>query len=692
MKYRLLLIVCLLVGFSNKGWGNSTDYFGKVTVKASPTGAGKVYAAKENTATPRYVDPGVNGKSYTFEQKETHKETYPSLNLPVYLYASPNQGYLFLNWTEGNGKIISSDNPYSFQKSINGTENEPTDVGTYTANFFHPAIMVAIDDASHGTVSISNLYNKKGENVTISANNSNTSYKFDHWTNSQDANFSSKEKKLTLTNSSDDQATYTAHYVAFSNPSISVKSNDASLGIAGISNYWNWKGESVTLIAQPIPSKGKFQGWKKDGEDDYISTESRFVVSNNGDQAVTYIAYFSSDSNDGYYWVTNVSTGNNAVIANDTKLDYYYLIGSVGGGLGSASSKVDLIYKAMNDKYLSQDINMGKQKDYTDVSGIFYLENKNNSKYNVGNQGTSLDVLAQGTYEGSVTVTFQDNYMTFTPKGNCYRLSLKPNSDYEIANKMFTDLYFYDDNGNFALSSSQPADYDDSYQWWVEPVEYFCVKPMNEKIKDDQGNYWTTLTTAFPYTIPEGSGVLGAYTVSTTTKKEDGKTYAELTTLAKPGETVPAETPVLLKLSSADAAQNKLVPTGSHAVGNSSKKVTKNLLSGVYLDGKEKNNTTKYRVLGVSPTTGKIGFFKLSSTVAYMGANKAFLELPATAGAKGGIYIDFDNTDSSTTGIINVQNHDATNKGDAVYDLQGRRVTHPQHGVYIIKGKKVFVK
>lgn len=691
MKYKLLLIICLLIGFTNSGWATS-DYFGKVTVKASPTGTGKVYAANKNTAKPSYVDPGVNGKSYTFEQTETHSQVYPSLNLPVYLYASPNQGYIFLNWTDANGKTVSSDNPYSFQKSINGSKSSPTDVGTYTANFFRPAIMVAIDDASLGTVSVSNLYNKKGEEVTISANNSNTSYKFDHWTSSQDVNFSSKEKKLTLTNSSDDQITYTAHYVAFSNPSILVKSNDTSLGIAGISNYWNGKGESVTLIAQPIPSKGKFLGWKKEGEDDYISTQSRFVVSNDGDQAMTYTAYFSSDTNDGYYWVTNVSTGNNAVIANDTKLDYYYLIGSVGGGLGSASSKVDQIYKAMNDKYLSQDINMGNQKDYTDISGIFYLENKNNSKYNVGNQGTSLDDLAQGTYKGTATVKFQDNYMTFTPKGNYYRLSLKPNSDNKTANGMFTDLYFYDDNGKFALSSSQPTDYDDSYQWWVEPVEFFCVKPMNENTKDSQGYYWTTLTTAFPYTIPEGSGVLGAYTVSTTTKKEDGKTYAELTTLAKQGETVPAETPVLLKLSSADAAQNKLVPTGSHVVGNSSKKVTKNLLSGVYLSGKEKNNTTQYRVLNVSPTTGKIGFFKLSSSVTNMRANKAFLELPATSGAKGDIYIDFDHIDSKTTGIVNIQNHDASKNDNAIYDLQGRRVVNPQPGIYIVHGKKVFIK
>lgn len=690
MKYKLLLIIFLLIGFTNTGWATS-DYFGKVTVKASPTGAGKVYAANENTAKPSYVDPGVNGKSYTLEQTETHSQKFNSLNLPVYLYASPNQGYIFLNWTDANGKVVSSDNPYIFQKSINGSESSPTDVGTYTANFFHPAIMVAIDDASHGTVSASNLYNKKGEEVTISANNSNTSYKFDHWTNSQDANFSSKEKKLTLTNSSDDQITYTAHYVAFSNPSISVKSNNANLGIAGISNYWNGKGESLTLIAQPIPSKGKFLGWKKEGENDYISTESRFVVSNDGDQAMTYTAYFSSDTNDGYYWVTNVSTGNNAVIANDTKLDYYYLIGTIGGGLGSASSKVDLIYKAMNDKYLSQDINLRKQKDYTDVSGILYLENKNNNKYNVGNQGTSLDALAQGTYEGSATVNFQDNYMTFTPKGNYYCLSLKPNSDYRTANNMFTDLYFHDDNGNFALSSSQPADYDDSYRWWVEPVNYFCVKPMNENIKDSQGYYWTTLTTAFPYTIPENSGVLGAYTVSTTSKKEDGNTYAQLTTLAKPGETVPAKTPVLLKLSSADAADNKLVPTGSHVVGNSNKKVTKNLLSGIYLDSKEKNNTKNYRVLNISTKTGKIGFFMMNSSVTYMDGNKAFLDFSQSSGAKGAVYIDFDNIDSDVTGITNIH-QDEEPENPVYYDLQGRRVEHPQHGIYIVNGKKVIIK
>lgn len=397
---------------------------------------------------------------------------------------------------------------------------------------------------------------------------------------------------------------------------------------------------------------------------------------------------------DGYFRIKNKKTGNYICINNDIAVDYQTIIANAGGAW-QASQNMEKVFKSLSDDYIAKDLNMLSDAYKTSCGDILYL-NQNGAKYDVGSEDTSLSMLATGKYHGATAgdVTFTNCYATFTDMGNgYYNISLNPTVTVVITGTSITNytVYFCDNDGKFGLAQTKPSEDAEEFQWEIEPVEYFCVKPLNEKIKDDQGNYWTTLTTAFPYTIPEGSGVLGAYTVSTTTKKEDGKTYAELTTLAKPGETVPAETPVLLKLSSADAAQNKLVPTGSHAVGNSSKKVTKNLLSGVYLDGKEENNTTKYRVLNVSPTTGKIGFFKLSSSATYMGANKAFLELPATAAAKGGVYIDFDNIDASTTGINNVHDQDAV-KGKAVYDLQGRRVENPLHGVYIVNGKKVVIK
>lgn len=408
---------------------------------------------------------------------------------------------------------------------------------------------------------------------------------------------------------------------------------------------------------------------------------------------VNYVANFvSADTQLGkYYRVKNVSTGKFISIVNNKKLNYQDLIGTVGGGLLSSLGNIDKIYQALGENYIGVDINMAQDDDMTGISDILFLRDADDSQYDVVGQGTSLNQLAQNKYEGNAYITFYNNFAKFTRRdAGYYLISLKPNCDNEMGNGMFTDCYFYDNNGTFAIDPKKPSNETDNYHWLMEPVEYFCVKPLNENIKDNQGYYWTTLTTAFPYTIPENSGVLGAYTVSTTSKKENGNTYAQLTTLAKPGETVPAGTPVLLKLSSADASSNKLIPVGNEFI-SSTNKVSGNLLSGVYLGGKEKNITTKYRVLNVDPSTGKIGFFKLSSSVTNMAANKAFLELPATSGAKEEVYIDFDNIDSDVTGITNIH-QDEEPENPVYYDLQGRRVEHPQHGIYIVNGKKVIIK
>lgn len=409
-------------------------------------------------------------------------------------------------------------------------------------------------------------------------------------------------------------------------------------------------------------------------------------------QTVNYVANFvSSDTPLGkYYRVKNVSTGKYVGLVNNKQLNYYDLIANVGGGLGSAVNNIEKIYQALGENYIGTDINMVQDEDMTEIGDILFLRDASSSQYDVVGQGTSLNHLSQGTYPGKEYITFYNNFAKFTKRdAGDYLVSLKPNCDNALGNNMFTDCYFYDNGGKFAINQSKPDNETDEYHWQMEPVDYFCVKPLSEDIKDGLGYYWTTLVTAFPYQIPAEGGVLGAYTVKQVAEGDDGKSYAELATVASPGETVPAGTPVLLKMRSSDPSKNKLIPVGNEFI-SSTNKVSNNLLSGVFLGNKEKN-TTQYRVLNVSPTTGKIGFFKLSSSVTYMGANKAFLVLPATASAKGGIYIDFDNIDAPTTGINNVQNQDAA-KGKVVYDLQGRRVENPQHGVYIVNGKKVVIK
>jgi hypothetical protein len=55
----------------------------------------------------------------------------------------------------------------------------------------------------------------------------------------------------------------------------------------------------------------------------------------------------------------------------------------------------------------------------------------------------------------------------------------------------------------------------------------------------------------------------------------------------------------------------------------------------------------------------------------------------------GTIELYFD--EEETTGISIISNSQPT-ADDMYYDLQGRRVSHPTTGVYILNGKKIIVK
>ena len=75
-------------------------------------------------------------------------------------------------------------------------------------------------------------------------------------------------------------------------------------------------------------------------------------------------------------------------------------------------------------------------------------------------------------------------------------------------------------------------------------------------------------------------------------------------------------------------------------------------------------------------------------------AHRAGLRLPVTghglAPAKAFVF-DFEAAKQKLiTGISVHPTTDATPKNDVIYDLQGRRVTHPTRGIYIVNGKKIM--
>lgn len=92
----------------------------------------------------------------------------------------------------------------------------------------------------------------------------------------------------------------------------------------------------------------------------------------------------------------------------------------------------------------------------------------------------------------------------------------------------------------------------------------------------------------------------------------------------------------------------------------------------------------------LSAKTGTVGF--LPSTMTLVPANKAFL--PATnitSGSDQAQMLSFY-IGGAVTGI-NDAAADAQNGNDVYYDLNGRRVLYPAHGIYVTgNGKKVFIK
>ncbi len=150
------------------------------------------------------------------------------------------------------------------------------------------------------------------------------------------------------------------------------------------------------------------------------------------------------------------------------------------------------------------------------------------------------------------------------------------------------------------------------------------------------------------------------------------------------GQVVPAATGVLLKGEGGEMFT--LVPTDDEAPT-----VENNTLVAVV------------EATHVPQTDGLFTNFMLKSGVfiriaeapatSMMPAHRAYLQLPTEAigQASGTNDVSLEWGDDEATGIVTI---DAAKQpaADVYYDLQGRRVNTPQHGVYITNGKKVIIK
>ena len=189
-------------------------------------------------------------------------------------------------------------------------------------------------------------------------------------------------------------------------------------------------------------------------------------------------------------------------------------------------------------------------------------------------------------------------------------------------------------------------------------------------------NWYTTLYVDYPIAVTNAKVYTG--------QRNDAHTSVEMT-LAE-DNIIPANTGVVLVLDGGNVALDQ-----TYTISNEPGMVERGDISGTttaipLTDDETRNN---YRVFGLSNASPqRLGFFRPSSSVASIPANKAFYDL--TGSGVQGFVLSFDGME---TGITLDQIMQPSPEADKpAYDLSGRRVNHAAKGIYIIGGKKVIVK
>ena len=151
------------------------------------------------------------------------------------------------------------------------------------------------------------------------------------------------------------------------------------------------------------------------------------------------------------------------------------------------------------------------------------------------------------------------------------------------------------------------------------------------------------------------------------------------------GSVIPKQTGFILKGTAGSTVYYRAGLTGVTEVD-----VTGNLLVGTATEQEISGAGYKYYLFGKG-ALGQ-GFYYQTGrdgNSIKLAAHRAGLKL-ATSGFAPAKELIFNFDDATTTGINTIQPA-VEKKNDVIYDLQGRRVTNPSRGIYIVNGKKVVI-
>ena len=207
---------------------------------------------------------------------------------------------------------------------------------------------------------------------------------------------------------------------------------------------------------------------------------------------------------------------------------------------------------------------------------------------------------------------------------------------------------------------------------------------FREQVKIGPNGYTSYYLENENFEVPAGCT---AYIIKNVTQQGSTR-FGKTTDVAiAAGSVIPKQTGFILKGTAGSTVTYRANLTGVTEVD-----VTGNLLVGTATEQEISGAGYKYYLFGKG-AVGQ-GFYYQTGrdgNSIKLPAHRAGLKLSASgpdfAPAKELIF-NFD--DATTTGINNIQ-PSVEKKNDVIYDLQGRRVTNPSRGIYIVNGKKVVI-
>lgn len=234
-----------------------------------------------------------------------------------------------------------------------------------------------------------------------------------------------------------------------------------------------------------------------------------------------------------------------------------------------------------------------------------------------------------------------------------------------------------DGNGNVAFSSSING----GSTWFFIPANDAAIAARDLTIKVNAGDEVhgniATFSASYPVELPAD------YTAYYATYNAD-ENYLQMNAIE--GNVIPENTGVIVK--GAENATLAMKPTLATATAVSADNKLTSVGDNAYTFT---DSDTDIYLLGKSKTNGQLSFIRMNTAgTQTIGAHKAYLNLSGVSTESlNAIQMHFGSVIESVNTIVKNGKEDA----DApYYDLSGRRVLAPQHGIYIKGGKKVIIK